>query len=89
MQSLNDNEIKSGSTNSSKNDLTIYAKDGNGKVLWTSGISLKSTSSEMPEKVHIMSTKLTTLLNKYFSTNKEEYLNLAGGLAIGDSCGNK
>ena len=43
----------------------------------------------MPEKVHIMSTKLTTLLNKYFSTNKEEYLNLAGGLAIGDSFGNK
>ncbi len=89
MQSLNDNGIEVGSTNSSKNDLTIYAKDGNGKVLWTSGISLKSTSSEMPEKVHIMSTELTTLLNRYFSSNKEEYLNLAGGLAIGDSFGNK
>ncbi len=89
MQSLNDNGIESGSTNSSKNDLTIYAKDGNGKVLWTSGISLKSTSSEMPEKVHIMSIELTTLLNKYFSINKEEYLNLAGGLAMDDSFGNK
>jgi hypothetical protein len=33
MQSLNDNGIEVGSTNSSKNDLTIYAKDGNGKVL--------------------------------------------------------
>lgn len=89
MQSLNENAIEAGSTNSSKNDLTIYAKDGDGKVVWTSGISLKSTSAEMPEKVHIMSTELTTLLNKYFSANKEEYLNLAGGLALGDSLNNK
>lgn len=84
MAALEENDINPGRTANSKNDLTFYAKDGNGKVIWISGVSLKSTSANHPEKVHIASSQLTTLLNKYFSNNQEEYLNLACGLAVGD-----
>lgn len=84
MAALEENNINTGRTANSKNDLTFYAKDGNGKVIWVSGVSLKSTSANHPEKVHITSSQLTTLLNKYFSNNQEEYLNLACGLAVGD-----
>lgn len=71
-----------GLTNNAKNDLTVAVKDGNGKIVWSTGLSLKSTSAISPSEVKIMQQDLTTLLNKVYS--EEHYLNAAAALGKGD-----
>lgn len=87
MQSFKDNNIEIGRSNNAKNDLTIAAVDGNGKVVWSTGISLKSTSSKNPTLVKIMEQSLTTLLNKKYT--EEQYLNIAAGLGLRDWAGTR
>lgn len=85
MQSFKENNIDVGRSNNGKNDLTIAAVDGNGKIIWSTGISLKSTSSSNPTLVKIMEQHLTTLLNKVYL--QEQYLNMAAGLGLRDWAG--
>lgn len=87
MQSFKDSNIEIGRANNAKNDLTIAAVDGNGKIIWSTGISLKSTSSRNPTLVKIMEQSLTTLLNKVYT--EEQYLNVAAGLGLRDWVGTR
>lgn len=87
MQSFKDSNIEIGRANNAKNDLTIAAVDGNGKIIWNTGISLKSTSSRNPTLVKIMEQSLTTLLNKVYT--EEQYLNVAAGLGLRDWAGTR
>lgn len=84
-QDLINSNFSLGNLNNSKNDFTIIINEDGGKVIWTSGISLKSTSSVTPNLVHIVSIDLTTLLNKQY--NQNSYLNFAAGLGIKDWAG--
>lgn len=80
--------LKLGSGNNSKNDLTIIITDkGTGKVIWNSGLSLKSTTATNPTLVHIVTVSLGTILNKIYS--QQTYLNLAGALGKGDWSGTR
>ena len=87
MQALVENDIETGRTVNAKNDLTIAVKDGNGKVIWTTGISLKSTGAKSPNLVKIFKTPLTSMLNKKY--NQEHYLNMAAGLGVNDWAGTR
>ena len=87
IQSFKDSNIEIGRANNAKNDLTIAAVDGNGKIIWSTGISLKSTSSKNPTLVKIMEQSLTTLLNKVYT--EEQYLNVAAGLGLRDWAGTR
>jgi hypothetical protein len=82
-ESFEKSGISAGLANNAKSDLTIAVTDGNGVVLWTTGISLKSTSSKTPSLVKIMTQSVSTLLNKVYPS-EEYYLNVAAGLGIGD-----
>lgn len=75
-------DMELGIKNNPKNDITIAVQDGNGKIVWYTGLSLKSTSSTTPQTVKIMTQYLTTLLNKIYDTNT--YLNYAAALGLGD-----
>jgi len=81
-KAINASNLETGLKNNPKNDITIAVKDGNGKIVWSSGISLKSVSSKEPAAVKIMEQYLTTLLNKIYTQNT--YLNVAAGLGKGD-----
>lgn len=76
-----------GKVNNAKNDLTIAMTDGNGQIVWSTGISLKSTSSSTPQTVRIMQVSLSTLLNKIY--DEQTYINLAGALGKGDWAGSR
>lgn len=87
LQALTENDIDPSRLTNSKNDLTIAVKDGNGKILWTTGLSLKSTGAKSPNLVKISNMALTTLLNKKYS--QEHYLNMAAGLGVKDWAGTR
>ena len=74
-----DNNSVLGLLNNSKNDITIAIKDGQGKIQWSFGLSLKSTSSRNPSFVRIMEQNLTALLNKE-QYDQNYYLNQAAAL---------
>lgn len=84
-KAVSDNKIETGLTNNPKNDITVALKDGNGKIVWSYGISLKSTTSKEPNLVKIMVQSLTTLLNKQYA--ESVYMNMAGALGKGDWSG--
>lgn len=75
-----------GVANNAKNDLTItITSDDGAQIVWHKGLSLKSTSSNNPQKVHIMSPSLGSLLNKSF--DQQTYLQAAAALGKGDWAG--
>lgn len=84
---LLDNTKELNSINNPKNDMIIAVKDGDGNIVWSTGLSLKSTSSVTPTQVKIMEQSLSTLLNKVFT--EENYLNWAGALGYGDWAGTR
>lgn len=79
---ISQNKIETGATNNPKNDITIAFKDGQGKIVWSAGLSLKSTTAKEPNLVKIMVQNLTTLLNKVYTD--KVYMNMAGALGKGD-----
>ena len=81
-QDLVSSNFALGNLSNAKNDFTIVITNDGGKVLWTSGLSLKSTSSKNPNLIHIVDVSLTTLLNKKYDQN--QYLNFAAGLGVKD-----
>lgn len=78
----NNNNLNLDKANNAKNDITIALTDSDGIIIWTYGLSLKSTTSSNPKLVHIVTTSVSTLLNKSYSPN--DYVHFAGSLGIGD-----
>lgn len=76
-----------GRVNNAKNDITVAMEDGNGHIIWSTGISLKSTSSSTPQMVKVMEQSLGTLLNKIYAEGN--YINWAGALGTGDWSGTR
>lgn len=82
----NKSGLKLGMPSGNKNDLTIIISDkGSGEIIWTDGVSLKSTTAANPNLVHIVSTNMQTILNKVY--DQQTYLNFAAALGQGDWAG--
>lgn len=79
-------KLNLGNSNNAKNDITIVILgNGDAQVIWTAGLSAKSTGTVNPKIVHVVSTSIGTLLNKVY--NQETYINMAGALGTGDWAG--
>ena len=83
-KALLENNIDLGRTSEPKSDLVIMVRDGNGKILWTTGISLKATSSKDPTFVQIKSKTLALLSLLATKYDKERIFNSSSGLGLND-----